>query len=370
MYKELISPILDHLPSEEMHVAARRVLHFGQRSSLGLALLEKFNYRGERFFDNRLNVNLSGVFLDNPVMVGAGWDKVGEAVIGLYALGFSGVEIGSVLADGQPGNPKPRQFVLGPGVVLNRLGFNSPGADVVAKNLSKPWGYRIPTGISIGINKWISPQDAPEAHAAVARRLYPYGSYFAINVSSPNTPGLRALQDKEPLTNIVQAVNEVMSENERKKPLYIKIAPDLTLEAIDDVIQVAIDNRATGIIATNTTNNPDIKGRYGDQWRDEPGGLSGDDPVFRKMSTTAVAHIFEVAGDKLTVIGVGGVKNAETAWEKIAAGATAVQLNTAIRGEGPTVAGRINRGLIELMDQRGVKNISDIVGQEAKKYLS
>lgn len=371
MYKEVISPILDHLDSETMHVVARRTLHFAGLRPFNL-LLERFNPGGQRFEDERLNVNLDGVCLDNPVMVAAGWDKVGEAIIGLYLLGFSSIEVGTVPEFAQPGNDKRRQFIMAPGVVLNRLGFNTPGMEVVANNLEEfypDWLRVVPAGISLGINKWVKPQDTPEAHAKVARRLFKYASYLAINVSSPNTPGLRSLQDKGPLTDIVQAVCEVMNEKEDVKPLFVKIAPDLTYEAIDDVIQVAIDNGLTGIIATNTTNNPEVKARYGDRWRNEAGGLSGDDPVFRRMSTQAVAHIYKSAGDKLTIIGMGGVKDGPTALEKILAGASAVQVNSAIRGEGPGVAGKINRGLIELMDQRGVKQISDLVGQEHTKYL-
>lgn len=373
MYKEVVSPILDKLDSETMHVAARRGLNLAAKHPLTQNLLDIFDYEDdEASYDDRLHVYLAGTIWRNPVMVGAGWDKTGEAVVGLSHLGFSGVEVGSVLRDPQPGNPKPRQFMIGPGVALNRLGFNSPGMEVVASNLDRLGGTRYidyPVGISVGKNKNVPDSEAPQAHADVVRRLYEYATYFAINVSSPNTPGLRRLQDKEPLTDIVQAVNEAMDEQGDRIPTYVKIAPDLTNNAVDDVLEVAIDNGVTGIIATNTTINPDIKAKYGTSWGGKPdGGLSGDDPEYRKMATGKIAYIYSQVEGYLDIIGVGGVKDAQTALEKIMAGAKMVQVVTAIRGEGPKVASNINRRLIHLMNERGVWNISDLVGAEAHKY--
>lgn len=380
MYKEIIRPILDRLDSETWHDIARESLHLAESSPLTLKILEQFTYERKRFTDERLRVVLGGSVLrqgsmltpdgvefDNPLIVGAGWDKAGRAVKALWQLGFAGVEVGSVLAHPQPGNPKPRQFMLTSDVALNRLGFNSPGMEAVAKNLDRYKGSEIPIGISIGKNRDVEEKDAPEAHAVVAKRLYDYPSYFAINVSSPNTPGLRKLQDKGPLTDIVQAVNETMDEIGNRKPLFVKIAPELTNEAVDDVIEVVIDNGLTGIIATNTTEDAEIKAKYGERWRNATGGLSGNDEDYRKMSTEKIAHIYREAGDRLEIIGVGGIKDTETALEKIKAGAKLLQIVTAIRGEGTTVAGRINRGLVDYMEKEGIKNLSEIVGIEASK---
>lgn len=367
MYKEVFSPILDRLDSERWHVRAREGLHAAEISPFTLKILEQFAYERRRFSDERLAVAVGGVEFDNPVMVGAGWDKAGRAVRGLHQLGFSGVEVGSVLQYPQPGNDKPRQFMLGPGVGLNRLGFNSPGQEVVAQNLKRYRDSGIPVGISIGKNKEVEPKDASEAHAAVVSRLYDYAAYFAINVSSPNTPGLRALQDKGPLTEIVQAVNSAMDEMGGRKPLFVKIAPDLTNEAVNDVITVVVDNGLTGIIATNTTVNPDIKAKYGEMWRGEAGGLSGNDEDFRKMATEKVAHIYRETNGQIEIIGVGGVNNAETALEKIRAGARLAQVVTGIREVGTTLPGRINRGLAEYLDQRGISSINDIVGAGDRK---
>ncbi len=361
IYKEIISPVLDRLDSETWHVRAREAIHLAESTPFTLKILELFADRMKRYSNERLNVVLGGIELENPVMVGAGWDKVGHAVKGLYRLGFSGIEVGSVLKYPQLGNEKPRQFVIGPGVVLNRLGFNSPGMDKVAENLKKYNRSNIPVGISLGKNKNVELKDAPEVHAAVAERLYKYASYFVVNVSSPNTPGLRDLQDKKPLTDIVQAVNSAMDARGKRKPLFVKIAPDLEDAAVDDVIEVVLDNGLTGIIAANTTIRGDLKAKYG---RDpnEAGGLSGNDPEFRNMSTKKISHIYQETGGKMEIIGAGGVNSAETAWEKIKAGARVVQVVSAIREVGTVLPGKINRGLIELMDRDGIKNISEVVG--------
>lgn len=366
IYKKIISPVLDRFDSEKMKTRTENALHLAEMSPIMLKVLELFADRRKRFKDERLKVVLGGIELENPVMVAAGWDKQGRAVKALHALGFSGVEVGTVPAYPQPGNPRPRQFLIGPGVALNRLGFNSPGMEAVAKNLEKYRESGIPIGISIGKNKYVSDKAAPEMHAIVAKTLYRDASYFVINVSSPNTPGLRKLQDKGPLTDIVLAVNQAMDEMGGKKPLFVKIAPDLTNEAINDVIQVVLDHGLTGIIATNTTINSDLKAKYGEEWRDEQGGLSGDDEDFRKMATDKITHIYKETKGKIEVIGVGGVKDAATALDKIKAGARVVQVLTAIRGEGPSVAGRINRGIAQYMNKEGVRNVSELVGLNVK----
>ena len=247
-------------------------------------------------------------------------------------------------------------------VAINWLGFNSPGMDVVAKNLDRYKNIGIPIGISLGLNKDVDHDDAPKAYGTVTERMYEYAGYFAINVSSPNTPGLRKLQDKERTVDIIEAVNQAMDECGSRKPLFVKIAPDLTYDAVDELLQVAVDNSITGIIAANTTINSDLKGKYGAKWRNSPGGLSGDDEDYRKMTTDLIAHIYKQAGDKLDIIGVGGVNSAEAAIEKIKAGAKALQLVTGIRSEGTAVAGKINRGIVDYMEREGVSSLKELVG--------
>lgn len=367
MYKEIVRPILNNFDSETFHDFARECLHFAEISPLTLKLVEFFAYKHKRFADSRLNVDLGGIKFDNPLIVGAGWDKAGRAVLGLWHLGFAGVEVGSVLEFKQPGNPKPRLFMVSDGVAINWLAFNSPGMDVVAKNLDRYKGSGVPIGISIGLNRDADQDRAHESYAAVAKRMYDYADYFAINVSSPNTPGLRKLQARDSGNDIIRAVNEAMDGEGGRKPLFIKIAPELSFKEIDDIIEIALDHSITGIIAANSANVPELKAKYGERWRNETGGLSGDDEEYRKMTTGIVAHIYRQAGDKLDIIGVGGIKDAETALEKIRAGAKALQLVTAIRGEGTAVAGKINRGIVDYMFQHGIKSLDEIVGIDAGK---
>lgn len=360
IYQKIVRPLLEGKDSETWHVRAREALHLTELCGpLSLWLLEKIAaYEGKRFYDERLNVMVGGVEFDNPLLVGAGWDKQGRAVKALHTLGFAGVEVGTVLAYPQEGNPKPRQWMLAPGVAMNRLGFNSPGAGAVVRNLLNYKESGVPIGISVGKNKDVT--NAVLAHAMVVDEFYDLASYFAINVSSPNTPGLRQLQEKEPLTEIVQGVNEIMDLNGGRKPVFIKIAPDLRNTAIDDVIDVVLSNGLTGIIATNTTSSDEIKAKYGRAG--EMGGISGDDEDYRKMATEKVAHIRRVAGNSLDIIGVGGIKDTATALEKIKSGARLIQVVTAIRGVGTSLPGRINRGLIEYMNQVGVNNLGELVG--------
>jgi dihydroorotate dehydrogenase len=378
MSKESLRSFDGH-DSEKWHVRSRRGLHLAQTLPGGLKLLEKLTDQKERFTHEKLHIVMGGIEFENPLMVGAGWDKLGEAVSGLHQLGFAGVEVGSVLALAQPGNEKPRQWMIAPGVSLNRLGFNSPGMEIVAKNLKKYQLKGLETGvigISIGKNKDVPDIEAPEFHFMVAQRLYKYADYFAINVSSPNTPGLRNLQDKKPLTDIVQAVNHAMfhegnGENWRK-PIFVKIAPDnLSREAIDDIIDVVVENKLTGIIATNTIVSSELKAKYGQQWKYEPGGLAGDDPDYRRISTEMVKHIYRETNGQIEIIGVGGIKDTETALEKIKAGAKVIQIVTGIRGSlplrkaiftQPKLPGKINREIVQWMNREGIGNIREIVG--------
>ncbi|MCZ6527849.1 MAG: quinone-dependent dihydroorotate dehydrogenase [Candidatus Dadabacteria bacterium] len=367
MYKEIIRPILNKFDSETFHDLARESLHLAELTPITLKLLELLADKHSRFEDKCLKTTLGGLELENPLIVGAGWDKAGRAVLGLWHIGFASVEVGSVLEYGQPGNPKPRLFMVTSGVAINWLAFNSPGMDVVAKNLDKYKSTGIPIGISLGLNKDVDHRDAPKAYGTVAKRMYDYAGYFAINVSSPNTPGLRKLQEKERTVDIIKAVNQAMDECGARKPLFVKIAPDLSYEAVDEILEVALNHSVTGIIASNTTVNPDLKGKYGTRWKNSPGGLSGDDEDYRKMTTDMISHIYRQAGDKLDIIGVGGIKDSETALEKIKAGAKALQLVTAIRGEGTAVAGKINRGISAYIEREGVGSIEELVGVNAEK---
>ncbi len=360
IYKTFLRPVLDRLDSETWHHNVKELMHLCEFSSLTLRLLEFAASGGARVRDRRLGVTIAGVPFDNPLIVGAGWDKTGRALRALYSLGFAGVEVGSVVERPQRGNPKPRQFMVTPEVCLNSLGLNSPGMDAVFRNLT--WYDRLdmPVGVNLGINSDTSHEDAPRAYAAVARKFRDNAAYFAVNVSSPNTSGLRRLQDRGRLETIIQAVRESLGDTER--PLFVKISPDLGTEAIDDVIGVVIDSGISGVIATNTTDNSLVKGKYGIRWGGLPGGMSGNDLEYRALSTSVISHIYRTAGEELEIIGVGGVCDTASALEKLRAGAKALQVVTGLRGEGLSVANSINRGLLEFMDKNGISDISEITG--------
>ena len=364
-YKTFVRPLLDHLDSETWHRNVKELMHLCERSGLTLRLLEFAASGGSRVRDKRLAVTVAGVPFENPLIVGAGWDKTARALRALYSLGFAGVEVGSVVERPQLGNPKPRQFMVTPDVCLNSLGLNSPGMDVVFRNLTWYGRLDMPVGVNLGMNSDVSHEDAPRAYAAVARKFRDNAAYFAINVSSPNTPGLRRLQDRGRLEEIIRAVRESLGDSSgSERPLFVKISPDLTTEAIDDVIRVIIDSGISGVIATNTTDNSALKGKYGGEWSNLPGGMSGNDLEYRALSTSVISHIYRTTGGRVEIIGVGGVSDTASALEKLRAGAKALQVVTGLRGEGLSVVNSINRGLLRFMDKNGIKNLSEITGSD------
>lgn len=361
-WTEVGNTVLSHLDSEKMHVAARNALHLAEFSPTTLKWLEKFAYQGERFNDERLRVNFAGVDLENPALLGPGWDKNGLTALAWQRLGFAGSVFGTVTVWDQDGNEKPRQFTRERGrISLNRLGFNGPGMNTVDKNLARYAGLGIPIGISVGKNKEVKPQEAPMVHALVVRRLAKHASFIEINVSSPNTPGLRDLQLKAPLVDIAQAVNGELNDLGLVIPTFVKIAPELALENIDDVIDVVQANHLAGITTSNTVALPEFKVRYG-FGANELGGIAGDDPEFRAMRNRQIDHIYTQTNGEMPIAAVGGVNGSKTAIEAMAHGATIVQSVTAVREFGPTLPGRITRGMSDFLDQTEFERISDVIG--------
>jgi dihydroorotate dehydrogenase len=313
---------------------------------------------GERVMSPRLHTKVAGISLESPVLVGAGWDKKGWAVDGLYALGFAGTEVGSVLVHPQEGNRRPRIW-YSRGAGLNRLGFNSPGMEQVARCLAAQERPGV-VGVSIGKNKLTPDDQAPWAHAAVARELYDYADYFVINVASPNTPGLRDLLKPGPLTDIVLAVKEVI-EASGAKPLFVKTTVDLSLEDLEAVIKVCLDNGVAGIVDSNSTTDESLKSLYG--WQGEEGGLSGDVDEFRRRANERMKVITGLAqGTALQRIGVGAINSAASAIERLQAGAQAVQVVTGIRQRKARIARDINQGILDYLLANGLEGVQDLVG--------
>lgn len=362
-YKRHISPILDRLDSETMHKLTANLLHIAGKIPGGLWLLRAIFHPEDAAHFAKLKSEVAGIEFDSPVMVGAGWDKDAKAVFALRAIGFGAVEIGGVVEKYQFGRPKPRQFIIGPGVAVNRLGFNSPGVDVVKDNMQPYRNSGIVIGVNVARNENVPDHDAPKAYAHIVEKLYAEGAYFTINVSCPNTPNLLHLQEKTFLTDIVTTVQETMDRLGGRKPLFIKISPDLTTTALSDVIQVVLDCKADGIVATNTTVSSELKGKYGPRWANESGGFSGDDEDYRNMTLRCISQIYKETDGKLPIIGVGGVKDGKTALEKIRAGASIVQVVTGLRGEGLGVAYKIKTELLQWMNENGVESLAQIRGK-------
>jgi dihydroorotate dehydrogenase len=330
--------------------------------------------------DSRLEQTLWGLSFANPLGLAAGFDKDGVAS-GLWShFGFGFAELGTVTFHAQPGNPQPRLFRLLPDqAALNRMGFNNQGAAVLAEHLKTRWGlatvnhlnqsrspYPCPLGINLGKSKITPLESAAEDYLASFRLLQTLGDYFVVNVSSPNTPGLRSLQAAEQLAPILAALQQ---ENQGCKPLLVKIAPDLEWDDIRAILELAKTHHLAGIIATNTTIRRDnlkttILEATGKPIQEEAGGISG--APLRQRSTDVIRFIWKETQGKLPIIGVGGIFTAEDAWEKITAGASLLQVYTGWIYEGPGMVRRVMTGLLEKLQAAGLERLSQAVGSQAE----
>ncbi|MGD1898870.1 MAG: quinone-dependent dihydroorotate dehydrogenase [Phormidesmis sp.] len=317
-----------------------------------------------------LRQSLWGLSFDNPLGLAAGFDKDGIAARAWPLLGFGFTELGTVTYHAQPGNAKPRMFRLpADSAALNRMGFNNSGAAALSERLKQHWpesNYPIPIGINLGKSKITALAEAAEDYRKSFEQLKTQGSYFVVNVSSPNTPGLRSLQAKEQLAPILEALQTANhAGNQPAKPLLVKISPDLATEDIHDIVALAQACQLAGIIATNTTINREglktqIVNATGKAVIDEAGGISGA-PVTQR-STEVIRLIYKQTQGALPIIGVGGIFNANDAWEKITAGASLLQTYTGWVYEGPTMVKEILNGLIQKLEAHGLQNISEAVG--------
>lgn len=403
-YRHLIRPLLFTQEAEQVHNRTLRALNWISRHELACDALESFLGAPE------LPLEVFGLKFPNPVGLAAGMDKYGAALPAWPALGFGFGELGGVTRHPQPGNPAPRLFRAIPDeAIVNRMGFNNPGAEALAQTLAQwralgRWPAH-PVGINLGKSKITPLEKAPEDYAESFRVLQPLLDFFVVNVSSPNTPGLRQLQDKAALDEILAALQEIQSLSESDecrvssvedskhapprekardvmrhtplvtrhpspaprhtaKPILVKVAPDLSFEALDEILEVAAVRRISGIVATNTTitrpqtNNPELERIYA-----EPGGLSGR--PLRSRSTEIVRHLYRQTRGSLPIIGVGGIFNAADAWEKITAGASLVQIYTGLVYEGPGLVKEIVTGLLERLERAGLNALKQAVGSQA-----
>jgi dihydroorotate dehydrogenase len=308
-----------------------------------------------------LRIERFGLKFANPVGLAAGLDKNGVALQPLAALGFGFIEAGTVTYHPQPGNPRPRLFRLREDeALINRAGFNNDGAAAFARRVEQHRPSCV-LGVSIGKSKITPLENATEDYLASFELVYKVADYIAVNVSSPNTPQLRELQQSQQLTSLLSALQQRNRELQQPLPLLVKLSPDLErseLETIVDVVQrLGID----GIIATNTTiSREDLRTDAQRVAACGEGGLSGK-PI-KTRSTKMIADLYELTRGRIPLIGVGGIFTAEDAWEKITAGASLVQLYTGFIYQGPSIAREINEGLVKILAREGLKNISDAVG--------
>jgi dihydroorotate dehydrogenase len=369
LYRTFVRPALFTQDGESIHNFTLKLLAQASRSSTACRAV------GTVFRAPPLPVNLWGLNFPNPVGLAAGMDKEAEALPAWHALGFGFTELGAVTWHSQPGNPKPRVFRAIPdGALVNRMGFNNPGAEVVAQRLdhwrnSGLWPAH-PVGMNLGKSKITPLAAAADDYAKSLRVLWPHLDFFVVNVSSPNTPNLRELQDKRALDEILAALQEVNGQlaaaagapsNKHAaatKPILVKIAPDLSFSAIDEILELVEPRKIAGLIPTNTTvvrpetTDPTLRRIYS-----EAGGLSGK--PLRARSTEVIRHLATQTQGKLPLIAVGGIFNAADAWEKITAGATLVQVYTGLVFEGPGVVKGIVRGLRHELNRRGIAGLAD-----------
>ncbi len=296
----------------------------------------------------KLERELFGIRFPNPVGLAAGFDKDAKLFRELGNYGFGFIEIGTLTPVGQPGNPKPRMFRLkGDTALINRMGFNNGGTVEAIERLKVDRGNLI-VGGNIGKNKVTPNEEATSDYEQCFEALFPYVDYFVVNVSSPNTPNLRALQDKEPLTALLMRLQELNNEKELRKPILLKIAPDLTDEQLDDIVDIVAETKIDGVIATNTTIDRSGLEMPENELEDiGAGGLSGT-PV-RERSTEVIRYLHQKSNGSFPIIGVGGVYTAKDALEKLEAGASLVQIYTGFIYEGPATVKRINKGLIKAL---------------------
>ena len=349
MYRLLFVLLLRRLPAETAHT-------FGFVLIRGAAAVAPLRWALSRVFTVRdpvLRSTVFGVDFPAPLGLAAGFDKNAEGVDAWGALGFGCVEVGTITAHAQPGNPKPRMFRLpADRAVLNRMGFNNHGSGAAADAL-RTRRSRLPVGVNIGKTKVVPAADAAADYAHSARLLAPLADYLVVNVSSPNTPGLRDLQAVSALRPLLRAVLDAVSI-----PVLVKIAPDLSDADVDAVADLAVELGLAGIVATNTTLSR--TGLRADHEGLGAGGVSG--APLRQRSLEILRRLHERAGSQLVLVSVGGIATADDAWERITAGASLLQGYTAFIYTGPFWARRVHRGLARRLHQHGFASVTDAVG--------
>ena len=345
---DLAKPLLFRLPPETAHTAVHSLLRASQETPLA-GLLES-HYAVD---DERLQTEAFGQTFSNPVGVAAGFDKNAEIPHALQSLGFGFVEVGGVTAEPQEGNPRPRMFRLADDDgLINRMGLNNDGADVVGRRLLRT-DVDVPVGVNIAKTEHVPPADAPTDYRRTYERVAEGADFFVVNISCPNSQGFEELQNRESMAAIFETLTDAGAS-----PLLVKLSPDLPDPAVEDALRIVSEFDLDGVVATNTSTERPASLRSAN--RTEEGGLSGK-PIERD-ATEMVRFVAERTD--VPVVGVGGVSSAKSAYRKIRAGASLVQLYTGLAYHGPSIARDINRGLLDLLAADGFDSVADAVGAD------
>jgi dihydroorotate dehydrogenase len=366
IYRALIRPLLFTLSPETAHGVTLAALRITSRS----AFLVKCLHRALVIDDPILSVTAFGLRFPNPVGLAAGLDKDAQAFEAFGALGFGFVEVGTLTAQAQPGNPKPRLFRLPRDrVLINRMGFNNRGVQTAAAELAQT-RRRTVIGINIGKTKLVANERADDDYALSAACVARHADYVAVNVSSPNTPGLRDLQSVPELRRLLTRIRRELEtfDPARRVPLLLKIAPDLSDEEVDAIAMLALELKLEGIIATNTTTKREgLATTHESITACGEGGLSG--PPLKARALAVLRRLRARVGTSVTLIAVGGIEDVDDAWSRICAGASLVQIYTALIYEGPLLARRIALGLAHRARAKGFPSITAAIGSEMAKTL-
>jgi dihydroorotate dehydrogenase len=370
LYRNVLRPVLFTQDAESIHHRTIRMLNWAGRNEMVCDAMRSF------LGAPALPVDLFGLRFANPVGLAAGMDKNAEALPAWEVMGFGFTELGAATWHAQPGNPQPRVFrAIAEEAIVNRMGFNNLGAEAIAEKLVdwKKIGRwpKHPVGMNLGKSKITALDHAAEDYANSFRVLRPHLDFFVVNVSSPNTPNLRQLQDKSALDEILAALQAVQNSSlgpqstaaHPPSPILVKIAPDLSFEALDEILELVGPRKIAGIVATNTTiTRPAAKTPEARRVYAETGGLSGR--PLKARSTEMIRHLFRQTRGTLPIIGVGGIFNAADAWEKVAAGASLIQIYTGLVYEGPSICRNIVNGFIDRMEEKGMGKWGEVVGCE------
>lgn len=354
VWEKIIRPAAFRLDAEHAHEAALKSLRFALSTKKAKQFARKVFNPGDWPAVERFGLKFPG-----PIGLAAGFDKNALAVEPLESLGFGFIEVGTVTLRPQVGNPKPRLFRLEEDLaLLNRMGFNNDGSDAVASRLSK-LRCKCPIGVNIGRNKDVANEDAVEDYVKVFEIVAPHADYVAINVSSPNTPGLRNLQEAGLLDRLLAALSSSNRELSAPKPIMVKLSPDLDEDQIHEIADVCLSNEVSGIIATNTTLSRSGLKTQGKLLYEE-GGISGR--PLGKLSNQVISTLYRHLGKRIAIIGVGGIMSAQDAFEKIASGASLLQVYTGFIYGGPSFPSSLSLGLLGIIEKMGFSSLEEAVG--------